>query len=587
MPAGIILVHGYTGASTDLAPLFEKLSDHYGVRRVINVSLPYHDTNEIPEFDPIAFVKEISRAVTIFRKKNQKIIFIGHSTGGVFILSYLLKHAIVPALLILAGVPNKITIDDLETWKSHSSGKLQPTLTSIARMVSLINSVGRKKFKENFPVLILTGEKDDLVPKTQAYNWKKNFKGQKRIVIVPESDHHFCNEKIMSNFFCDLIVRAVSDVYNRVDTQADKALIRLAQIEPEATLFLANSPMSSYHLSGCPGTKRMIRAIPKYPETAATEPVFANIEITTHCNLSCRYCARTQFGIKGQHMSCSMFSKILDLLPHAYRITLVGLGEPLLHPQVTDIIKIAATAGRRVALVTNAQNLDPSMSRRLIDAGLDSIAFSIDSPDQKLSEQLRAGTDLDKIIRNIKAFTRLADETGLISKAVFSAVSSNSLPYLESLIDLVASLGVNVLMLSDLNFKKNLANSLWQNMDNTTAADLKRIIGGSFSKKLPVLSVRGLEEFGLRQRYMEFLAVPPSKIYKRSQTHCFCLSPWQTLPVNVKGDILLCDCQPEKKIGNLFSDPFTSIWNGRIMKAYRRQMTGPAPPESCKICPRF
>ncbi len=286
-------------------------------------------------------------------------------------------------------------------------------------------------------------------------------------------------------------------------------------------------------------------------------------------------------------MSCSMFSSILDLLPHAYRITLVGLGEPLLHPDVIDIVRIAASAGRRIALVTNAQRLDKSMSERLIKAGLDSIAFSIDSPDQELAGWLRSGTNLKKIIHNIKTFTSLADKTRPISKAVFSAVSSKSLPYLEQLIDLVAGLGVHILMLSDLNFKENLKDSLWKNIDDVKAAQIKHAIGHSFSKGLPVLSVRGLEEFGLRQRYMEFLPIPPSKLYKRSQVHSFCLSPWQTIPVNVKGDVTICDCQPEKHTGNLFSDPFSSIWNGRLMKAYRRQMTGPTPPEPCRICPRF
>jgi MoaA/NifB/PqqE/SkfB family radical SAM enzyme len=140
-------------------------------------------------------------------------------------------------------------------------------------------------------------------------------------------------------------------------------------------------------------------------------------------------------------MSCSMFSRILEILPHAYRITLVGLGEPLPHPNVANFVRIAVSAGRRVALVTNALNLDKPMSKRLIKTGLDSIVFSIDSPDQELAGRLRSGTNLKKVIQNIKMFTSLADKTRPISKAVFSAVPLISLPYLEQLIDLVAGFG--------------------------------------------------------------------------------------------------------------------------------------------------
>ncbi|MCP3944559.1 MAG: alpha/beta fold hydrolase [Desulfobacteraceae bacterium] len=587
MSMGIVLVHGYTGSAKDLLPLAEKLSGHYGADSVVNLSLPFHDNDQLPGFDHQVFIKEIARVVDVFLAGKQKIVLFGHSTGGTLILAYMLNYGICPDLLVLTGVPRKITVQYLERWEQHSPGKPKPGFSSVARMVSLINSMGKKNFEGDFPVLIMNGQKDELVPTTEAFNWTENFKGEKRVVIIPDSAHHFSNEKTKLNFVSDLVVRGISDISSNLEKKSQKVLEHLIEIEPEAKSFLQNCPLSAHHLSRCPGGKKIIGAELEYPEFAVTEPVFANIEITTHCNLSCQYCARTRLGIKGQNMSLSMFSQILEILPHAYRITLVGLGEPLLHPDVAEFVKIAAQANRRVSLVTNALNLDKSMSKRLIESGLDSIVFSIDSPDQELAQRLRSGTDLKKLIENIKEFALLADGIRPISKAVFSALSLTSLPYLEQLIDLVAELGVHVLMLSDLNFKENLNKSLWKNMDDAKAMQIKKAVGYSFSKGLPILSVHGLEEFGLRQRYMQFLPVPPSKLYKRSQTHTSCLSPWQTIPVNVKGDVAICDCQPEKIIGNLFSDPFSDIWNGRMMKTYRRQMTGQSPAQSCRICPRF
>jgi radical SAM protein with 4Fe4S-binding SPASM domain len=86
---------------------------------------------------------------------------------------------------------------------------------------------------------------------------------------------------------------------------------------------------------------------------------------------------------------------------------------------------------------------------------------------------------------------------------------------------------------------------------------------------------------------MDYLAVPASKIYNRSDTHQHCLSPWQTLPVNVEGDITICDCLPETKIGNLLYSPFSKIWNGIEFKAHRRKMRSSLPPAACRRCPRF
>ncbi|MBU1343544.1 MAG: radical SAM protein [Proteobacteria bacterium] len=588
MSVGIVLVHGYTGSDQDLAFLFEKLCSYYGSDSVINTSLPFHDRDKAPKFDQDAFEQVILKAVNCFKEKKKKLVLVGFSTGGTLLLSCLRKHSIIPDLLVLAGVPKQIDTGYIQRWATHCTGKPQPDFSSIARMISVINSMGKIKFKNRFFVLIMNGETDELVLKEEAFKWAENFKGEKRIAIIPDAGHHVFKDISKQDMASDIIVRTVFDLTNRVRKESNQVLERLAEIEPRVKSFLLNSPTSRFHLSQCPGGKRLQDGKPDFSETVSWAPVFANIEITTQCNLKCRFCARTRLGIKGKDMAISLYSRILELLPHAYRITLVGLGEPLLHPEIIEFVKIAVSRKRRVALVTNASNLDPAMSEKLINAGLDSIAFSIDGPDQILSGKLRYGTDLKKVIDHIQQFTVLADAFDKqISKAVFSAVSIISLPYLEQLIDLVSGLGVNVLMLSDLNFSYNGKDCLHQNMDKEKIAILRKAIAHSFSKNLPVLSVYGLEEFGLRHRYLQFLAAPPSKIYERPKLHTHCLSPWQTLPVNVNGEVLICDCQPDKRIGNLFSDSFSNIWNGRIMKQHRSKMTGPVPPDACRICPRF
>jgi radical SAM protein with 4Fe4S-binding SPASM domain len=81
--------------------------------------------------------------------------------------------------------------------------------------------------------------------------------------------------------------------------------------------------------------------------------------------------------------------------------------------------------------------------------------------------------------------------------------------------------------------------------------------------------------------------IPPAQLYQRSATHTWCFSPWQTMPVDVEGNVTLCDCQPDYVIGNLFQSPFSEIWNGENFQRYRAAMLSQKPPEACKICPRF
>ena len=308
------------------------------------------------------------------------------------------------------------------------------------------------------------------------------------------------------------------------------AIARLITDEPEAGRFLARSPGSARHLAACPGVA-CGTPHPALPEVADGEPVFANIEITTRCNLRCPFCARNASDRGDRDMAPELFERILDLLPHAYRITLVGLGEPLLHPDVAALVAAASARGRRVALATNALQLTGEMSRRLLDAGLDAIVFSLDAATPEVAAQVRPGTDLGRVLDNIKGFAAIADAQRRVPQAVFSAVSTSTAPHLEQLVKTVAELGVDVLMLSDLNFRRNLGHSLWKNQDEAIAGAVHQAVRTAFALNLPVLSVRGLEEFALDVRYRAHLLVPPARLYHRSVRHTHCLSPWQTIPV--------------------------------------------------------
>ena len=171
--------------------------------------------------------------------------------------------------------------------------------------------------------------------------------------------------------------------------------------------------------------------------------------------------------------------------------------------------------------------------------------------------------------------------------ALFTAVSVKTAPYLKDLFDCAVRLGVHVVMLTDLNFKHNMDDTARQNRSEGLERTVRDAVVYAFSQGLPVLSVHGLEEFGLRQRYKEFLLIPPTALYDRSSSRTWCFSPWQTVPVDVSGNVTVCDCQPDGPVGNLLTDPFDGIWNGEAMRTYRKNMLSEAPPEPCRICPRF
>lgn len=135
------------------------------------------------------------------------------------------------------------------------------------------------------------------------------------------------------------------------------------------------------------------------------------IETNNTCNLQCRHCPvpREMTRPKGL-MSFSVFQKIININPCLRRIYLTDWGEPLLHPEIIEMIAYAHSRGIHVSLTTNGTLLDESMSEKLMRAGLDLIKISIDGGKQTY-EKIR-GFPYLRIKEKLHEFLRLRKVMG-------------------------------------------------------------------------------------------------------------------------------------------------------------------------------
>lgn len=85
------------------------------------------------------------------------------------------------------------------------------------------------------------------------------------------------------------------------------------------------------------------------------------IEITNACNLNCAFCAGTKR--RRAFMSAEAFSHILkEIKPFSDYIYLHVLGEPLLHPELQELLRLGGQAGFFINLTTNGTLLPQRMS---------------------------------------------------------------------------------------------------------------------------------------------------------------------------------------------------------------------------------
>ncbi|MFH1472025.1 MAG: radical SAM protein [Nanoarchaeota archaeon] len=107
------------------------------------------------------------------------------------------------------------------------------------------------------------------------------------------------------------------------------------------------------------------------------------------CNFKCKYCifpldiSKRGFISDKVIMDFELFKKCMDdftKFPDKLKVLrFVGIGEPLLHKNIVDMIKYAVSkkVADKVELLTNGSLLTPELSDALISAGLSRLVVSL------------------------------------------------------------------------------------------------------------------------------------------------------------------------------------------------------------------
>ena len=114
--------------------------------------------------------------------------------------------------------------------------------------------------------------------------------------------------------------------------------------------------------------------------------------------------------------------------PETVTLCLYGGGEPLLHPELKEILLRASRIPHlRVGFMTNAMLLTEELARFLVDLPLAWIAFSVDGTDPSLNDRIRRGARLEVIEKNIERLIAYREEKG----SPFPEITFNMVAYPE------------------------------------------------------------------------------------------------------------------------------------------------------------
>jgi len=123
-------------------------------------------------------------------------------------------------------------------------------------------------------------------------------------------------------------------------------------------------------------------------------PILAHIIPTRRCNIACAYC--NEYDDFSKPVPIEMVLERLDRLA-ALGTTVITIsgGEPLLHPELDEVIRRIRHHGMIAGMITNGYFLNAERIKRLNAAGLDHMQISIDNvnPDDVSMKSLKV---LDK-----------------------------------------------------------------------------------------------------------------------------------------------------------------------------------------------
>jgi MoaA/NifB/PqqE/SkfB family radical SAM enzyme len=175
-------------------------------------------------------------------------------------------------------------------------------------------------------------------------------------------------------------------------------------------------------------------------------PGFCQFALNNACNARCGFCgfALDKLPRKDWHyVEREGALEAIDILyRQAVRYLVLTGGEPMLHPDLLEIVQRASGLGMKVLLVTNAGLLKPHRICELAAGGLSSFIISIDAADADTHERNRG---LPGVCDRIREANAVIDELGLHSTA---SVTMSRLVDYEALPDFLKSLGFKAVTFS-------------------------------------------------------------------------------------------------------------------------------------------
>lgn len=306
-------------------------------------------------------------------------------------------------------------------------------------------------------------------------------------------------------------------------------------------------------------------------------PSDIQLEPTTCCNFNCVYCCRRSLSYRRTNISITHENvvKLLDENPQVKSIRLQGLGEPLLTPNLRQIVREIKSRRISVSTATNGSLLG---SNQYIDLALefDALIVSFDTGDAYTFQSTRRNSNFHSITSGIKKLVQRRNSLHKQSKIFFNTVISHlNYQQIPGLYDVAVKLGIDGIGMTQ----------VWNQYVPKEREYAGMCAFALKTRKLTDIINRFAKELGSRlsEKGISLGFRPHQESYVSK-----CRWGFDTAYVTCDGFLTPCCVRMNPDVynfGNAFQDKFSNVWNGRKYQMFRTSMMKALPNGICDGCP--
>jgi Predicted Fe-S oxidoreductases len=293
------------------------------------------------------------------------------------------------------------------------------------------------------------------------------------------------------------------------------------------------------------------------------------LELTSACNLRCLMCGRSAQDFKPSTFDLDWLKIFEAAAPEIEEVTLMGWGEPTIHPRFAGFLRWAHERGLRKYFCTNGLRLR-DLEDELFATETDIIAVSLDGASRETNEAIRRGSDWGHLIKSLEKITnRRAREnrSGPWLNFVFTAMARN-FRELPALVRLAAEIGLD-------EVKVVYFTAFEEALVPETLFGRRREVEEVFT-----LAEAMASELGPALKLPHLEGDDPAG----SAAHKPCYTVWRDLFLGSDGRFRPCMSTSRQFFPVSPGSDLETIWNSPEYRGHRLTVNGEGMDENCRRC---